>query len=142
MEGATMNWRLIAQLSLFGLAMGLATVYFIPSTVEPLFWLAVFLVSAYLIATRAPQYRFRHGLYVGMANSLWVIGCHVGLFGAYASRHAREMAMMTTMPLSTHPRVMMIVSGLVIGVVSGALLGLLSLGAARLVTKRAAPAPA
>jgi hypothetical protein len=41
-----MNWRLIAQLSLFGLAMGIATVFFIPSTIEPLFWLVIFGISA------------------------------------------------------------------------------------------------
>ena len=45
-----MNWKLIFQLSLFGLAMGVATVFLIPSTVEPLFWLVVFAISAYAIA--------------------------------------------------------------------------------------------
>ncbi len=42
-----MNWKLILQLSLFGLAMAVGTVFVIPSNVEPLFWLAIFAVCAY-----------------------------------------------------------------------------------------------
>jgi hypothetical protein len=30
-----MNWKLIIQLSMFGLAMGIATVFVIPSNIEP-----------------------------------------------------------------------------------------------------------
>lgn len=32
-----MNWKLIVRLSLFGLAMGIATMFLIPSTIEPIF---------------------------------------------------------------------------------------------------------
>jgi len=49
-----MNWKLILQLSLFGLVMGVATVFFISSSVEPFCWLVVFLISAYTIARGAP----------------------------------------------------------------------------------------
>ena len=45
-----MNWKLIFQLSLFGLAMGIATVYLIPGRFEPLVWLVIFAISAYAIA--------------------------------------------------------------------------------------------
>jgi len=32
-----MNWKLAIQLSLFGLAMGVSTVFLIPSNIEPIF---------------------------------------------------------------------------------------------------------
>lgn len=48
-----MDWKLVLSLSLFGLAMGLATVFFIPSNIEPAFWLVIFLVCAYIIASNA-----------------------------------------------------------------------------------------
>jgi hypothetical protein len=35
-----MNWKLILQLSMLGLVMSLATVFLIPSSIEPAFWLA------------------------------------------------------------------------------------------------------
>jgi hypothetical protein len=45
-----MDWKLVFQLSLFGLAMGIATVFVIPSNIEPWFWLLIFGVCAFLIA--------------------------------------------------------------------------------------------
>jgi len=47
-----MNWKLILQLSLFGLAMAFATVFVVPSNIEPLLWLPIFVICAYLIAKR------------------------------------------------------------------------------------------
>ena len=135
-----MNWRLIFQLSLFGLAMGLATVFFVPSNIEPFFWLVIMLVSAYLIAARAPGRFFLHGFAVSIANSIWITVVHVGLFRAYADRHAEEIAMMGNMGLPTHPRLMMALMGPVWGIVSGIVLGLLALLASRLVKRRVAPA--
>src|ERR1700712_4231696 len=99
-----MNWRLIFQLSLFGLAMGVATVFFLPSTIEPFFWLAIFIASAWMIATRAPGNYFLHGQFVGIGNSIWITAVHVAFFSAYADRHASEVAMMGQMGLPTHPR--------------------------------------
>jgi len=46
------NWKLIVQLSMFGLAMGLATVFFVPSSIEPAVWLIIFVVCAYVLARR------------------------------------------------------------------------------------------
>ena len=137
-----MNWRLILQLSLFGLAMGIATVFLVPSNIEPFFWLVVMIVSAYLIATRAPGRYFLHGFAVSIANSAWITAVHVGLFRAYADRHAEEIAMMANMGLPTHPRVMMALMGPVWGIVSGVVLGLLALLASKLVKRREAAAPA
>jgi Ash protein family len=130
-----MNWKLILQLSLFGLAMGLATVFFISSNVEPFCWLVIFLVSAYMIATRAPGRYFLHGLCVGIANSVWVTASHVALVNAYFAHHPKEVAMMATMPLATHPRLMMALTGPVIGVLSGLVLGVLAIVASRMVKR-------
>ena len=132
-----MNWKLIFQLSLFGLAMGIATVFVISSTVEPIFWLVIFAITAYFIATRVSTKRFQHGVLVGIANSVWVTGAHVLLFHRYIANHPREAAMMTTMPLPDSPRLMMVMVGLGIGIVSGAVIGLLALLAAKLVRPRA-----
>jgi len=128
-----MNWKLILQLSLFGLVMGVATVFFISSSVEPFCWLVVFLISAYAIARGAPGRPFLHGVYVGLANSVWVTGAHILLADQYLARHAREAAMMNSMPMPTHPRLMMALMGPVIGLVSGIVLGIFAVVATRLV---------
>ncbi|MSR22442.1 MAG: hypothetical protein EXR92_02685 [Gemmatimonadetes bacterium] len=64
-----MNWKLVLQLSLFGLVMAVATVFWIPSTVEPAFWLVIFGFSAYLIAPRT----------VGPSGMMLVIGPVIGV---------------------------------------------------------------
>jgi hypothetical protein len=118
-----MNWKLIFQLSLFGLAMGLATVFVIPSKVEPAFWVAIFAVCAYFIATRCPTLRFAHGQILGLVNCVWVTGAHVLFFNRYVASHAREAAMMKTMPLPGSPRLMMVLMGPTVGIISGAIIG-------------------
>lgn len=131
-----MNWKLIFQLSLFGLAMAVGTVFVIPSSVEPLFWLVIFLISAYMIATRVPSGYFLHGLLTGIVNSVWITAAHILFFDQYITNHQREMAMMTSMPLPNSPRTMMAITGPCIGVVSGVVLGVFAIVAHRLVTSR------
>lgn len=137
-----MNWRLIARLSVFGLVMGVLTVFVIPSTVEPFCWLAVFVVSSWLIATRCSGSYFAHGVLTGIANSVWVTSAHVLLFQQYVARHPAEMASMATMPLSLthHPRMLMAAMGPVIGVISGIVLGLFAVVAHKVAATRARPA--
>ena len=134
-----MNWKLILQLSLFGLAMGIATVYVIPSRIEPVFWLAIFLICAYAIAKRASAHLL-HGVLLGIANSVWITAAHVLLFDRYIAGHAQEAAAMQQGPLAAHPRVMMLIVGPLIGVVSGLIIGLFAFVAGKLM--KAPPAPA
>jgi hypothetical protein len=122
-----MNWPLIFRLSLFGLAMGVGTVFFISSGIEPFLWIAIFLLSAYLIARQCPHRRFLHGLIVGVANSIWITATHIAFFSYYMGGHMREAAMMKSMPLPTWPRLMMVVTGPVVGIMSGILIGALAL---------------
>jgi hypothetical protein len=137
--GGAMNWRLIFQLSLFGLAMGIATVFLIPSSVEPFVWLVIFVISAYLIAMRAPSRPFVHGVLVGLANSLWVTASHLLLFHQYIARHPEQLAMMTSMPMYRHPRLLMLLTGPVIGLVSGCVLGIFAVIAVKLLGARTRP---
>jgi hypothetical protein len=139
MEIPDMNWKLIFQLSLFGLAMGIATVFVIPSKIEPAFWLVIFLICAYLIAKRAPAMLFLHGLLLGLANSVWITAAHVLLFDSYVARHPQEAAMMQSMPIPSSPKLMMALVGPVVGLISGVVLGLFALAAGKLVKSPSAP---
>jgi hypothetical protein len=131
-----MNWRLVLALSMFGLAMGIATVFLVPSNVEPIVWLAILVACAVIIARRAPGKYFLHGLCVSLLNSVWITAAHVLLFDSYIARHAREAAMTRGMPLA--PRLMMVLTGPVVGLASGLVLGLFAFVAARIIRR---PAP-
>jgi hypothetical protein len=136
-----MNWPLIFWLSLFGLAMGFGTVFFISSGIEPFLWLAIFLISAYLIARQCPNRRFLHGLILGVANSVWITATHILFFTYYMGGHAREAAMMKSMPLPGWPRLMMVVTGPVVGIMSGIIIGTLAIVAGLLVRPAGSKAP-
>jgi hypothetical protein len=133
-RGGIVNWKLVLLLSLFGLAMGIATVFVIPSNVEPLFWLVIFLICAWIIAVGAPGKYFLHGLMVSIVNSVWITAAHIILFDQYIANHQKEAAMMKSMPLS--PRAMMALTGPVVGIVSGLVLGLFAFVAHKLVAPR------
>jgi hypothetical protein len=133
------NWKLIIQLSLFGLVMAFATVFVVPPSIEPWVWLAVFAICAYLIARGAPRMHFLHGLLLGVANSVWITVVHVALFDQYLAHHAHEAEMMKSMPLPG--RLIMLCVGPIVGVVSGILIGLFAMVAARLV-RRGSQGPA
>jgi hypothetical protein len=124
-----MNWKLIFQLSVFGLAMGIATVFAIPSNFEPLFWLAIFIVCAAIISKECRKWYFLNGLAVSIVNSVWVTAAHVLLFDFYKAGHASEMTMMAGLPMGDSPRLLMILLFPVVGIVSGLILGLFSYAA-------------
>jgi len=134
-----MDWKLIFQLSLFGLAMALATVFLIPSNIEPAFWLVIFLICAYVIAKRRATGRFVDGVLLGLANSVWITAAHILRFDRYIAGHAQEAAMMKSMPMPDAPRLMMAITGPVVGLVSGVVIGLLALGAGKLIKGPVAP---
>src|SRR5579864_9263352 len=120
-----MNWRLIFGLSIFGLAMAIGTVFVIPSNIEPICWLVIFLICAYVIARERSMGHFVHGLLVGVINSVWVTAAHILFFERYLESHPKEAGMMNSMPLPNSPRLMMALVGPVIGVISGVVIGLL-----------------
>lgn len=133
-----MNWRLVFLASMFGLAMAFATISMIPSNVEPVVWLIIFLILAYLLGTRAKAYVFLHGLCVGILNSVWITGAHVFFVDTYLANHASEADMMAMSPLAHHPRLMMLLIGPLVGVISGIIIGLLSMLAAKFFSRPSA----
>lgn len=128
-----MNWSLVLKLSLFGLAMGFFTVSVIPPSVEPLVWLAIFVYCAYVIAKRLAAKHFVHGLCVSLANGVWITAAHVLFVERYLANHADGAAMMASMPMPDSPRLMMLVTGPAIALVSGLVLGLFALVASKFV---------
>ena len=131
-----MNTKLIFQLSLFGLAMGILTVW-LPSNIEPLFWLAIFIVCAYIIAQKCTSNYFMNGFLVSICNSVWITAFHIMFFETYLANHPDQAEMMNKMPMPDSPRLMMAITGPIVGIISGLVLGLFAFGASKLVKKGA-----
>jgi len=133
-----MNWKLIFLLSLFGLAMGVATVFVVPPSIEPACWLVVFVICAVIIARAGVPRPFVHGLLVSVVNSVWIIAAHEVLLDRYLAGHPQE----ASMPTGGIPqRVAMVLFGLAIGVVSGLVLGLFAWIVSRLLKPAATARP-
>ncbi|MDR3668847.1 MAG: hypothetical protein P4L35_18585 [Ignavibacteriaceae bacterium] len=132
-----MNVKLIFLLSGFGFLMAIATIAWIPANAEPIFWLVIFIICAYLIAKNCTGKYFLHGLLVSIANSIWITAAHIIFVNTYLVNHPRELEMMSKMPMPTHPRIMILIIGPIVGIFSGIILGLFAFIASKLMKKKA-----
>jgi hypothetical protein len=132
-----MNWKIILQLSMFGLIMAFGTISLIPEKIEPAFWLVIFIFCAWVIARVCPGKYFLHGFLVSMVNSVWITIVHIAFRQTYIAHHPDMASMGTSMPLplSIHPRLTMALMGPVFGAMFGIILGLFSLVASKIVKK-------
>jgi len=132
-----MNWKIIFQLSIFGLIMAVATVSLIPEKIEPLFWVVIFIFCAWVIAKACPGKYFLHGFLVSLVNCVWIVALHVVFYKSYMANHPNMASMNANLPasLASHPRRAMVLMGPVFGVLSGIILGLFSFIASKIVQK-------
>jgi hypothetical protein len=130
-----MKWKLIFLLSLFGLAMAFATVFWIPFKFEPLFWLVIFLFVAWLIAKNCTSQYFLHGFLVGLVNCVWITAIHAFYFHTYMANHPGMATRMADMPMAGHPLRMMVLMSPVVGIISGLVIGLFAFIAAKMMKK-------
>ena len=123
-----MNSKLIFGLSLFGLAMAFATVYFISSSVEPFCWLAVFIISAIQVAKHAMRKYFLHGFLISILNCIWMTWVHISMLTIYLAHHSKEAAYYAKLnrEIGMTPIMTMIVMAPFIALFSGLILGLFS----------------
>jgi hypothetical protein len=132
-----MNWKIIFQLSIFGLIMAFATVSLIPEKVEPAFWLVVFIFCAYVIARVCPGNYFWHGFLVSMVNCIWITAVHIAFRETYEAHHPSMASMGADLPkyLAVHPRTAMAVMGPFFGAAFGIILGVFSVIASKIAKK-------
>jgi hypothetical protein len=133
-----MNWKLIFQLSIFGLIMAFATISLIPEKIEFVFWLAIFIFCAYVIARVCTGKYFLHGFCVSLVNCVWITSAHIIFYSSYVAHHADMANMGASMPLSSHPRLLMLIMGPLFGAGFGLVLGLFSFIASKIVSPKAA----
>jgi hypothetical protein len=138
-----MNWKLILLLSMFGLAMAIGTVFFIPSLAEPICWPVIFVVTALAIARQAPGKFFLHGFLVGLTNWIWVASAHVFLHATYMARHGANLAELPALPPAA-PQILVIMRqyDLPVPGLSGIVIGLLAWIVSRFVRSQRLATPA
>jgi hypothetical protein len=123
-----MNGKLIFGLSMFGLLMAIGTVFFIPMKAEPVCWIVILVLCAWLIVRNAPGKYFLHGFLVCLLNCVWITGAHIFWSATYLASHADEARQYEQMNAKLHctSTQAMLIFGPIIGVATGLFLGLLS----------------
>jgi hypothetical protein len=132
-----MNWKLIFQLSFFGLIMAFGTVSLIPEKIEFVFWLFIFSICAFFIAKVCPGKFFLHGFFLSFFNSAWITLVHIIFYNSYTSHHPDMVAMLGRLPanMALHPRLMQLPIGIISGMFFGLIQGLFAFVASKIVKK-------
>lgn len=124
-----MKWKLILLLTLAGLLMGTATIYFVPAKFEALLGTPVFIICAWFIGRYAGDKYFKHGFISGMLNAIIVTVMKVSLSGVYFSNHPAEAALFGKMSKESGATMQqaMLLMGIFSSVFSGLIMGLFGL---------------
>lgn len=134
-----MNWKLIFSLSLFGVAMGFASLTGWTQGIEWLLWLLIYLVSAWFIAQKAPAKHFLHGFVVGLLNGIVHAIIQAAFFDTYLASNAQVAEQFGNIPGGLPPLLFVLLSGPFIGVISGGILGLFAVIMMKLIKKDTTP---
>lgn len=134
-----MNWKIIFQLSVFGLIMAIGTVSLIPEKAEPIFWVGIFIFCAFIIARVVGRKHFLHGFCVSLINCIWITAVHIIFYSSYIANHPNVAKISADYPFfPTHPRLAMLLVGPVFGILFGFILGLFAFIASFIVKKKVA----
>lgn len=126
MKIKAMNWIVIMLLSLFGIIMGVLSIKGFTQKIEPVLWLLFGIVAALVLSKNIEQKVFLHGLLVGV---IWgtLNGIVQSVF--FETYLASNMAIKESFTKITFmkPRIFVLITGPVIGLFAGLIVGGLSL---------------
>lgn len=133
-----MNWKIVFQLSFLGLIMGFGTVSLIPTFLEPVFWVIIFIFSAYIIAKACTRKYFLNGFILALINCVWITAAHVIFCDTYIQHHPYMSPQRLGMPpsLYNHPREVLVIIAPGFALSCAIVLGLLCFISAKIIKKK------
>ena len=131
-----MNCKLIFSLSLFGVAVAIASLFGLTRNIEPILWLVIFIFYAVWIAKHIGGKYFLHGFLVSLLNGVWISLIHAAFFSMYIANNPEMMESYQKLPQFISPRVMILITGPIIGMVTGLVAGVFALVAGKVLGKK------
>src|SRR5437879_1270629 len=122
--GFPMNWKTIFALSLFGVAMAIASLFGLTRGIEPLLWLGIFIFYAWWIAKHCAGKYFLHGFLVSVLNGVWIALIHAAFFSTFIRNNPEMVASFQKFPLPITLRVFNLIVGPIVGALFGVVAGL------------------
>jgi len=129
-----LNQKLITKLSLWGVGMGLITVWGLAGPYEGWVWGVVIVAAALQLARHGAQQLFLHGLIAGFAMSLAAQLLQALLFPIYMANNLSQSADFIQLPIDFPPRLFILLLAPFIAAASG-----VALGVAAQIAERALP---
>ncbi|MCI0708117.1 MAG: hypothetical protein L0Y80_11605 [Ignavibacteriae bacterium] len=134
-----MNWKLILLVSCLGLLMSVLSIFGLTQGIEPFLWVPIALGSAYILASKLSSKHFLAGLIAGFLMGLINGVMQSSFYDTYIANNPQIAESMNAQPIpgGMTPQLVFLMSGLIVGVVYGIILGLLTFGASKIFKKSA-----
>ncbi len=117
-----MNWLLILLLSIFGAVMGFLSVKGYTGKLEPFLWLLFGIISALVLSKNVDNKIFLHALIVGLAWGILNAIIQSSFFDQYLTNNPNHQERFKNTG-SLKPQYFVLIMGPLIGLVTGAALG-------------------
>ncbi|MGH9787840.1 MAG: hypothetical protein ACRD4U_03945 [Candidatus Acidiferrales bacterium] len=122
-----MNWKLIVSLSGFGVVMGVLSVLGLSQGIEGWLWLALCIFCAGWMGTQLAERRFLHGFLTGLIGGAVAPVIQALFFSTYVANNPEFMQAAGQLPPGISPRIITVVAIPLGGLLSGVVLGLLTM---------------
>lgn len=126
MKTNTMDWKVIIILSAIGLIMGLLSVKGFTQKLEPFLWLLFGIATSLVLSKNVDNKTFLHGLLIGLAWGIINGLTQSVFFDTYLSNNL-QLQQNFSKTIFMQPKYFVLVTGPIIGLITGLVLGGLSL---------------
>ena len=117
----------IWMLTLFGVLMGLASVFGYTQSNEWLYWLVIAVISGFVIAKVTDRQIFVKSVVVGLFMGIFTGVIQSVLFDKYLENNPQSLDGFKEIPLSFAPQFVVLFTGPFIGIVFGLFIGLIAI---------------
>lgn len=117
----------IWMLTLFGVLMGLASVFGYTQSNEWLYWLVIAVISGFVIAKVTDRQIFVKSVVVGLFMGIFTGVIQSVLFDKYLENNPQSLDGFKEIPLSLAPQFVVLFTGPFIGIVFGLFIGLIAI---------------
>ena len=126
MPRKSMDWKIIVILSVIGLLMGLLSVKGFTQKIEPVLWLLFGIATSLILSKNIEQKTFLHGLLIGIAWGIYNGAIQCAFFDIYFTNNPSIQQNFQKNSF-IQPRYFVLLTGPIIGLITGLILGGLSL---------------
>ncbi|MBS1518558.1 MAG: hypothetical protein JSS91_10775 [Bacteroidetes bacterium] len=123
-----MNWKVILQLSLLGLLVGILSIFgIVNQTIELIVWLIIGVFSGYVIHKKMNKLIFTHSVITGLFMGILSSVIQSVFFNTYLKNNPSSLDGLKNIPAAMEPQYILLFSGPFLGIIFGVIIGLIAI---------------